>query len=190
MKEWWKLAFGLLGGLLGAGVILLVASPPRGEPIALLPPPDPLPVVVHLTGGVTQPGVYTLPAGSRLQAAVDAAGGFLPEADAQAVNLAAPLQDGQKVTIPTLAPTVAPLSRGPGETGIPLPTPVPTSGLINLNTASQAELETLPGIGPVTAQKIIQYRQEHGPFQKIEDILDVPGIGEKTFEAIKDLITV
>jgi len=190
MKDWWKLAFGVLSGLLAAGVILLIAAPPRGTPIALQPPPEPPPLVVHVSGGVVQPGVYTLPAGSRLQQAVEAAGGLLPQADTQNINLAAPLQDGQKVAIPTLAPTATPFSRGPGATDILLPSPVPTSGLVNINTASQAELESLPGIGPVTAQKIIQYRQEHGPFQSIEDIMNVPGIGQKTFEAIKDLITV
>lgn len=190
MKDWWKLAFGVLSGLLAAGVILLITAPPRGTPIALQPPPEPPPLVVHVSGGVEQPGVYTLPAGSRLQQAVEAAGGLLPQADTQNINLAAPLQDGEKVTIPTLAPTAPPVSRGPGETGIPLPLPAPTSSLININTATQAELESLPGIGPVTAQKIIQYRQEHGPFQSIEEIMNVPGIGEKTFDAIKDLITV
>jgi competence protein ComEA len=128
--------------------------------------------------------VYELPEGSRVQDAVTAAGGLLAEADATGINLAARLEDGQQINIP-------------GGGGVPAPPAVfignaPTDGpveLININTAGLEELDALPGIGPTTAQKIIDYRTEHGDFQTIEDILNVSGIGPATFDNIKDLIT-
>lgn len=187
MKDWWKIAFGVLCGLLGAGLILLVARQPRGESIRLLPPPTPAPLIVHVDGAVAQPGVYTLAVGSRVQDAIQAAGGLLPEANTASVNLAAILQDGSRVFVPTLQPTSPP--------GAPIVSPParfsPSLGnLININTATQAELESLPGIGPALAQRVIAYREANGPFQSIEDIMKVSGIGPKTFEKIKDLITV
>jgi competence protein ComEA len=200
---WWVAAFGLVGGLLGAGLIYLIASRPRGQTVQLRPAPSPAPIQVYVTGGVKQPGVYALPPDSRVQAAIEAAGGAAAEADLAYVNLAARLEDGDQLYIPLIAPTLAPEvvieggSRGsalPGlvatatpQAGILAPT---QAGLININTANQEQLESLPGIGPKTAEKIIAYRNEHGPFQSIEAILDVSGIGPATFEEIKTLITV
>lgn len=100
MNDWWKVAFGVVCGLLGAGVILLVGSQPRGEPVILSAPMTPGPIVVHVDGAVAKPGVYSLPAGSRVLDAVLAAGDLLPEADTQALNLAAPLQDGEHLLVP------------------------------------------------------------------------------------------
>ncbi len=197
MKDLLKIAFGLVCGLLAAGLIWLVARQPSGEPVTLLAPPSPAPLIVHVSGAVTQPGVYTLPAGSRVQDAIQAAGGFLEDADPASLNLAAMLEDGAQVialsqlpaTQPTLQPTAATRSES-----IALPTriqsPTPKGQKININTATQEELESLPMIGPALAKQIIAYRTAHGPFKKIEDIVDVPGIGPKTFEVIKDLITV
>jgi competence protein ComEA len=122
-----------------------------------------------------------------VQDAIDMAGGLLSKADTRSLNLAEILEDGQRILVPTrLPPTHTP---DPNITQAPI---VPPEILypININTATQAELESLPQIGPVTAQKIINYRQVNGPFESIEDIQDVPGIGPKTFEVIKDLITV
>jgi competence protein ComEA len=197
MKDLLKIAFGLICGLLAAGVITLVARQPSGAPVTLLPPPSPAPLVVHVNGAVAQPGVYTLPVGSRVQDAIDAAGGFLSEADPGSLNLAAVLEDGSQITALSLQPTQPPppeqtaVTRG--ET-IPLPTltrsPTPKGHKININTATQEELESLPMIGPVLAKQIIEYRTANGLFQKIEDIVDVPGIGPKTFEVIQELITV
>jgi competence protein ComEA len=197
VKDLLKIAFGLVCGLLAAGLIWLVARQPSGEPVTLLAPPSPAPLIVHVSGAVTQPGVYTLPAGSRVQDAIQAAGGFLEDADPASLNLAAMLEDGAQVialsqlpaTQPTLQPTAATRSES-----IALPTriqsPTPKGQKININTATQEELESLPMIGPALAKQIIAYRTAHGPFKKIEDIVDVPGIGPKTFEVIKDLITV
>jgi competence protein ComEA len=185
MKDMWKIALGLVCGLLGGGLILLLSSQPRGEPIALLPPPTPAPITIHIVGAVANPGVYTLPAGSRVQEAIRAAGGVLPEANSQALNQAAMLQDGERVLVPVLA-TPALRFAYP----VPFEDPAQPQFPININTATQAELEKLPDIGPVTAQKIIEYRQANGPFTAIEGIMEVPGIGPKTFESIKSLITV
>ena len=187
MKNWWVLVIGVVFGLLGAAVIWVVSSPPRDQAIMLLPPSTPAPLVVHVTGAVAQPGVYQLPASSRVQDAIQAAGGLLPEADAPALNLAAFLQDGEQISVLAVQPTLPALE--PPARSAPLPT-AQAGKLININTATQAELESLPGIGPALAQQIIAYRKAHGPFATIEDIIDVPGIGPKTFEKIKDLITV
>jgi competence protein ComEA len=197
MKDLLKIAFGLVCALLAGGLILLVARQPSGEPVILLPPPSPAPLIVHVSGAVAQPGVYTLPAGSRLQDAVRAAGGFLAEADEASLNLAAELEDGLQVVVlsrqPTAAPTQAPAPVTRSQ-DIPLPTsrpsPTPEGYKINLNTATQEELESLPLIGPVRAKLIINYRTSHGPFKKIEDIMKVPEIEPYIFELIKDLVTV
>lgn len=188
MKDWVKIVFGILCGFLGAGIVLLTLRQPAGESIQLRPLPTPAPVTVYLVGSVQTPGVYTLPAGSRLQDAIQAAGGLLPDANSGAINLAAVLVDGERIVIPVLY-DVNSLSSSPGVT-LGRSTTLEGLGLININTASQSELELLPGIGPITAQKIIEYRQAYGPFSSIEAILDVPGIGDKTLAEIKDLISV
>lgn len=187
MKEAWKVVVGVLCGLLAGGMLFLASRPPRGEAIALFPPPTSAPIFVHVEGAVAQPGVYTLPFGSRVQDAITAAGGTLEGADLASVNLVTLLEDGTKLTIPFM-PTESPTS-APQDFSRAQPT-ITTSSLININTADQATLETLPKIGPSLARAIIEYRQAHGPFKKIEDIMDVPGIGEKIFELIRNLITV
>ncbi len=176
--------FGLLTGLLAAGMLYLLLSEPRGEPVKLLPPATPGPLRVHVTGAVANPGVYALPSGAIVVEALEAAGGATDEAALEMVNLAAPLEDGAQVFIPAHRPTAE--SSGAS----PVSAPAASAGLINVNTASSAELESLPGIGPAMAQKIIEYRQQNGPFLKPEDLLYVPGIGPARLEAIRDLITV
>ncbi len=131
-------------------------------------------ILVYVVGAVKEPGVYELPADSHLYDAVKAAGDVLPYADMEAVNLADPVMDGSKVYIP-LDPNQAD-ARG--------------NGLISINQASSKELEALPGIGAVTAEKIVNYREEHGPFQSKEDIKKVPSIGEGKYKKFSDRITV
>jgi len=194
MKGWWKIGFGVVCGLIGAGIILLVSGNPRGQAIILNPPPTPAPISVHVAGAVARPGVYELPVDSRVQDAVEAAGGLSPDADPQAVNLAAILLDGDRGLMPSKTADQT-VSRGQPTSPVisrsnPAPSILELDPLININTASQVELETLPGIGPKTAQKIIAYREANGPFESIEDIQDVSGIGPKTFEDIEELITV
>jgi competence protein ComEA len=148
---------------------------------------------VQVDGSVAHPGIYQLPAGSRVQDGILAAGGCGKNADTSMLNLAARLKDGEKIVVPEKGTPAAP---APARTRTVAPprvsaTPAVKGGLqVNINRASAAELETLPGIGPYLAQQIITYRQAHGPFKRIEDILDVPGIGPKTFEKIKNLISI
>jgi competence protein ComEA len=190
VKNWWvAVALGVVFGLLGSGAIYLASKPPRGEAIQLLPPPTLAPIQVHVTGGVLKPGVYALPPASRVQDALEAAGGVSPNADQANLNLAAQLQDGDKLEVPTQQPNAQTSSTGSSQK-----TDDQAAGesapIININTATQGELETLPGVGPVTAQKIIAYRQTAGGFSTIEEIQKVSGIGPATFEKIKMYITV
>lgn len=179
------LASGTLFGLFVAALIWVVARNPSGEAVTLRPAPTDTPIVVYISGAVPRPGVYALPQGARVQDAISAAGGFLADAEKTGINLARQLEDGEQLEIPFAegASLVIPTP------GVEVIEPSETE-LININTASQTELESLPGIGPTTAQKIIEYREANGPFAAIEDIINVSGIGPGTFERIKDLITV
>lgn len=139
--------------------------------------PMPAAITVHVTGEVAHPGLVDLAAGSRIADAIAAAGGTLPSADLGALNLAAPVRDGERVHIGAEGPG--------GATG-----PAPDDGLVHLNEASEADLERLPGVGPVLAARILDHRNQHGPFAAPEDLLDVPGIGEGRLEAMRDLIAI
>ncbi len=178
------MASGILLGLFLAALVWIIARNPSGEAVTLRPVPTDKPIVVHITGAVPRPGVYALPQGARVQDGISAAGGFLAEAEKTDINLAAPLEDGQKLDIPYIQGS-SPVLATPEEQVI-----TTTTELIDINTASQSELESLPGIGPTTAQKIIEYRDANGPFVSTEDIINVSGIGPGTYERIKDLITV
>jgi competence protein ComEA len=192
VKAGWALALGVICGLLGAGIILLVSHPPGGSAITLLPPPSPVPLVVYISGAVVRADVYTLPAGSRVRDAIQAAGGPSSQADLQNLNLAAFLQDGMKVQVPQIvkAPIVPGDMTSTSNLSAAGVGQRVAGALVNINTASQQELDTLPEIGPALAQRIIAYRTAKGPFAMIEDIQNVSGIGPVTFEKIKDLITV
>lgn len=140
-------------------------------------------VVVHVAGAVSAPGVYTLPADSRVDDAVRAAGATA-DADLSQLNLAQKLADGQKITVPAAGEIPAPVDNA-------APSDSSQSGaLININTATQEELETLPSIGEVRAQAIIAYREEHGGFRTTDELMEVSGIGEKIFADIAPHITV
>jgi len=140
------------------------------------------PLVVHVSGAVNRPSVYTLAAGSRAMAAIEAAGGAVADADLDRINLARVLADGEQLHISRRGEQ-SPVAATPSS-------PAQGSTRININTATQAELETLPGIGPTRATAIIAYRQQRGAFANPEDLMNVSGIGEKTFEGLKDLIRV
>ena len=155
----------------------------------------PVSVVVYVCGAVVNPGVYELSEGSRIDDAVIAAGGFSEDADRTYVNLAARLSDGSKLQIPTLSETsdkalAKEINSFDTEDNGFKPGVSDGGGLININTASQTELATLPGIGEGIAGKIIKYRDENGSFKSIEDIMKVSGIKDKLFSKIKDQITV
>jgi len=188
LKSILYMAAGILFGLFVALLIWVVSRNPRGQAVTLRPVPTEKPIVVHVTGAVPRPGVYALAQGSRVQDAISAAGGFLADAEKGGINLARALEDGEQLDIPYAAGASPVIG-----TEIPplgLTVPASSAELININTASQSELETLPGIGRSTAQKIIQYREQNGPFVNAEDIVNVSGIGPGTYERIKDLITV
>jgi len=137
---------------------------------------------VHVAGAVQRPGLYRLRDGSRVQDAVDRAGGAKPKADLSLVNLAAPVVDGQQVLVPT---------RGQAQAAVGTSGATPGAGLVvkvHLNSATLEQLDVLPGIGPVTAQKILDYRTEHGAFTSVGELDSVSGIGPATMEELKPLV--
>ena len=141
------------------------------------------PVVVAVVGLVARPGLVTVPAGSRVADAVDAAGGLLPGTDPASVNLAALVTDGQQIAVGV-----------PGVVGSPPASPdgggAGGGGLVDLNSATAQELDALPGIGPVLAQRIVAHRDEQGPFRSVDQLDDVPGIGPTIFAELAELVTV
>lgn len=137
------------------------------------------PLVVDAAGAVANPGVYRLPAGSRVTDLLDAAGGATDDADVDQVNLAAPLVDGQRVYVPRQGEAVVP-ELGAGGAGPAEP--------VDLNTATVEQLDALPGVGPATAQAIVTYRASHGRIRSIDELLDVRGIGPAKLDAIRSLV--
>lgn len=194
MEDWLEryrgVFFFALIALAIAGVVLFQVLRPESQSIILTTPtpmpapeatPTPRPLRVYISGAVQNPDVYTLPQDSIVKDAMLAAGGPTDDADLDRINLALPVADGQHIYVPRL-----------GEQDLPAPLPSGPSasnGKLNINTADATALETLPSIGPTIAQRIIEYRQANGPFARIEDIMNVSGIGENTFAKIRDLIT-
>ncbi len=186
--------------LLGAGAVAMASGGTDPEIVVgpgasgdSEPSSSAITLVVDVGGAVVKPGVYHLPPGSRISDAIAAAGGYGPRVDAErtaaALNLASPLEDGQQVQVPSRddpsgegvgAPGRSPSTGGQGTSA---------GGLVDLNRASQAELEALPGIGPVTAGKIIASR-ETTPFTAVQDLRDRKLVGQKTFDGLKDLVSV
>lgn len=190
----------------GAGVALVGQAQPT--PIVFQPPaptaapdptPTPGPLRIFVNGAVAAPAVYELPHDGIVQQAIERAGGFTDEANTAVVNLALPLFEGMQIFVPTQDETAAQppavvseparsvgveLGAG-GETAVAAP-----SSLVNINSADVAELDTLPGIGPSTAEKIVEYRETNGPFATIDEITSVSGIGPAKFEQIQSFITV
>ena len=183
-------AYGLLACLVvgGAGLWLLRGDPP--PPVEMTPRaastpaagPSPAPIVVHVAGLVRNPGVYELREGDRVIDAIEMAGGALRKAAPGLLNLAAPLTDGQQVLVPKRGPAGPSGSAAAGAADVQLK--------INVNTADAEALQELPGIGEVLSQRIIDHREEHGPFATVDDMIDVKGIGEVTMEDLRDLVTV
>lgn len=196
MKNALYVLLGVLAGFILAGTLVFVSRAPSGEPIVLQPAPTKAPIAVHVIGAVPRPGLYKFSDGARIQDAVDAAGGLLASANEDAINLAEPLTDGEQLDVPYkdgAQPADSGDTTSTFEQVDPQATNPPVdenSDLININTATVEELDSLPGIGPTTAQKIVDYRDTNGPFSTIEEIMDVSGIGPSTFDEIKDLITV
>ena len=164
---------------------------PAGEPSneAAAEPEEAARVVVYVSGCVAAPGVYDFPEGTRVSACIDAAGGFTDEANRDALNLARVVQDGEQLLVPAAGSLDAPpVPSGASSSASAAPGAV--GGLVNINTASAAELETLSGVGASTAKKIVANREEEGPFKSKEDLKRVPGIGEKKYASLADSICV
>lgn len=193
----------IVAGLVALAVLAIVGlivftalktSPPQEAPVAEpgveatavaheTPAGD---VTVHVAGEVKKPGVFTLPAGSRITDAVQAAGGFTNDADASALNLAQPLGDGEQVKVPRVGQE----PETPQDTESGATDGAGSGGKINLNTASEQELQDLPGVGPATSAAIVQHREENGRFESVEQLDDVPGIGPAILERLTPLVTV
>ena len=154
--------------------------PPAPSPTATSPPT----IVVDVAGKVVRPGIYRLPPDARVYDAVQAAGGPRAGVDTASINLAAPLQDGEQVVVGV--PGAAPLAGAPAQSGAGTSAPAPG----DLNTATLEQLETLPGVGPVLGQRILDYRSQHGSFASIDQLNDVSGVGDVTFAELRDLVTV
>lgn len=177
-----------------AVLVLVVAgfvawrSRPRIEPVpaAAVPAPSaaahtsPAYLIVAVSGRVQRPGLVRLPAGARVADAIEAAGGVLAGTDLTAVNLARKLVDGELIVIGVTPPPAVGAAPGTG----------PDAGPVNLNTATAAELEALPGVGPVLAQHIVDYRTRHGGFRSVSELRQVDGVGDSRFAQLKDLVTV
>ena len=166
-----------------------VARSGRPEPVAVastetasVPGGTPGGVYVHVAGAVNAPGLYRLEREARVDDALRAAGGHRADADLDGLNLASKVRDGDKISVPVRGAAGA-----PDAAGVAAP---PGSGKVNINTASPSELEQLPGVGPATAKKIIDYRTANGPFRTPKDLQKVSGIGPKRYEALAELITV
>lgn len=197
----WLISFFAGVAVTAGGMTMLNRT--RPAPIVIVPPeataqPNPTqtpgPIRVYVNGQVAAPAVYELPPGSLVEDAITAAGGWLDDANTVVVNLALPLTDGAQIYVPTLEETaslpnvvvnsLAPPSNSGTVDG------AGTGALININEATVEQLDTLPGIGPSTAQKIIDYQNENGRFNTIEEIMNVSGIGEAKYNQIKELITI
>ena len=177
-----------LAALGGAGLWYARSLPQPVRIRAPTPAPTlsatPATVLVHVAGWVRHPGVFELPEGDRVVDAIEAAGGPRRGADLGALNLAAMLVDAQQVLVPKRGrPEAAGTAPSPGTSGA-------SGDLVNVNTATAADLETLPGIGPVLAEAIVAYRDEHGPFTSVDQLEDVSGIGPVTLGEIRGLVTV
>jgi competence protein ComEA len=139
---------------------------------------------VHVTGAVRRPGVYRVPSWARLEMAIGRAGGATGRADMQGVNLAAKVSDGQQVIVPRRVSAAGAAAGAPGVAAAPGAAAAP----ISLNTATVEQLDQLEGIGPTTAQKILDWRREHGGFRSVEDLQQISGIGPKRFESLKQKV--
>jgi competence protein ComEA len=153
---------------------------------SISPTPSPAAVVVDVSGWVVHPGVYEFSTGQRVIDAVQRAGGARRGADLSAINLAAPLVDGSQIVVPRTGGSTGPGS-GPRSGGVMGPGGV---ALVNINSATEQQLETLSGVGPVLAAAIVAYRSQHGPFRSVDDLLDVSGIGPATLAELRPQVTV
>jgi competence protein ComEA len=184
------LIVGILAGLIGVIATALIVMDRNQSDVVIIYGEGAGEVTIEIRGAVVQPGVQTLPSGSRVGDAIDAAGGLTEDADLALVNRARRLDDGELVIIPVAVPQASPidLAQATADSGEDVVQGI--SYKININNATQAELESLPGIGPVIAARIIEYRTLHGPFTESGQLLEVEGISENLLAEIQSLITI
>lgn len=194
----------LVAGAVAALGLLWLSSRPGPAPSAATAPEGGVTieadeVVVHLAGAVTAPGLYRLPGGARVGDGLAAAGGPLPDAALDGLNLARPLTDGEQIIVPTMpAPgaavqvPAAPANGQPaaGDAQPAAPSAIRPDGTLDLNRATPDDLDELPGIGPILAERIVAHREQAGPFTSVGQLRDVPGIGEKIFQKLAPLVAV
>jgi len=177
------------------GVVRTASSPvdsverPDGAAVTA-PSPSPAVAYVHVFGEVARPGLYRLSSGSRVVDVIAAAGGFTKDADPAGVNLARPVSDGEQLQVRAVGEAPAPSAPANAPSGGSNGAVEGAGTTVDLNTADAARLETLPRIGPALAGRIIAWRDENGPFRSVDDLLAVPGIGEKMLAGLRDLVTV
>jgi len=179
LKTWQSLSLGILIGSVIMAAALLISLPDRKTPLTMLPTSTPAKLVVHISGGVNQEGVIEIHQKSRIKDAIQAAGGLNSEADVTQINLAAYVVDGQKIQIPVQGEKIH-LDTTSVSKSIP-----DEIGLISINTASQKELEKLPGIGEEKAKAIINERETRGKFLTFDELASIPGITSKIIEQIR-----
>lgn len=158
------------------------SAPEQPARITAAAPTPPVHLIVHVVGAVRRPGLYRLVEGSRVAEAVRRAGGATPKADVALINLAAPVADGAQIVVPS---RVAAAPGGGGEAGQARP----PGGKLSLARATEEDLDALPGIGPTTATKIVEYRQQHGAIASVDELDAVPGIGPARLEQLRELVT-
>lgn len=174
---------------------LVAGAPPAGPVLPVAAPADTGPLVVSVSGRVARPGLVRLAPGSRVGDAVDAAGGATPDADLTGLNLAARVNDGEQVVVGVPAPVTPPAGTGtggaaPGSSGGSGGAGGAPGGRVDLNTATLEQLDQLPGVGPVTAQRILEWRTQNGRFAAVEQLQEVSGIGDARFATLRDLVSV
>jgi competence protein ComEA len=180
---YWQMAVlaALVAAVVAGGYLVLSPAPrPQGDflPAEEAAPDEPCELTVYVAGAVRHPGVVRLEEGSRVVEAIEEAGGPLPDADLESLNLAQQVQDGQKITVPGQGQSVGEVEAVTAGAG----------GKVSINQASARELEELPGIGPTLAGRIIAYREKTGGFKSIEELRQVSGIGEKKYAEIEELV--
>ncbi len=193
MKTWQAIILGIFIGVFSAGAMLFVVTPPRGKALELSPVSSPSPITIYVTGAVNNPGIYSLPFQSRVADAIKAASGFRSNADQATINLAKRIDDGERIFVPEIdqIPKTTPMNSSGSQKPQKSATLVPvlTTFPININSATSTDLELLPEIGSTRAAQIIIYREKNGPFKRIEDIQNVPGISKGTYSKIMNLIS-
>jgi len=187
MQKWQYILLGLILGLLASASILLISSPPKGNPISLEEKSENQYIKVHISGAVYKPGIYSIKSKSRVDDIITLAGGLTEDADLDLINLAEHIYDADRIFVPSIEKEVEAnqkqIEKNASDfcsTSISYP--------LNINKATQDELNCLPGIGPLKSLDIIHYRQIHGPYESIDELRNVEGIGEIILKDIRPII--